>query len=98
MKKLSKYLLWAFGAAWVLQIIAGVLYRKGNSMGYSVVLAVSMFVPLLAAVLSGAKIRRIGWKLPVGEQWSVCSDVCSHQYSICNYIRSICEYAACHLC
>ena len=62
MKKLSKYLLWAFGAAWVLQIIAGVLYRKGNSMGYSVVLAVSMFVPLLAAVLSGVGIRRIGWK------------------------------------
>ena len=62
MKKLSKYLLWAFGAAWVLQIIAGVLYRKGNSMGYSVVLAVSMFAPLLAAVLSGAGIRRIGWK------------------------------------
>ena len=39
MKKLSKYLLWAFGVAWVFQIIACVLYRKGNSMGYSVLLA-----------------------------------------------------------
>lgn len=46
MKKLSKYLFWAFGVAWVLQIIAGILYRKGNSMSYSVLLAVSMFVPL----------------------------------------------------
>ena len=62
MKKLSKYLLWAFGVAWVFQIIACVLYRKGNSMGYSVLLAVSMFVPLLAAVLSGSEIRSIGWK------------------------------------
>ena len=62
MKKLSKYLLWAFGVAWVFQIIAGVLYRKGHSMGYSVLLAVSMFAPLLAAVMSGAEIWRIGWK------------------------------------
>ena len=62
MKKLSKYLLWAFGVAWVFQTIAGVLYRKGNSMGYSVLLAVSMFAPLLATVISGTEIRRIGWK------------------------------------
>lgn len=61
MKKLSKYLLWAFGVAWVLQIIAGILYRKGNSMGYSILLAVSMFAPLLAAVMSGTE-RSIGWK------------------------------------
>ena len=62
MKKLSKYLLWAFGVAWVFQIIAGILYRKGNSISYSVLLAVSMFAPLLAAVLSGSEIRSIGWK------------------------------------
>ena len=62
MKKLSKYLLWAFGVAWVFQIIAGILYRKGNSMSYSVLLAVSMFAPLFAAVLSGTEIRSIGWK------------------------------------
>ena len=62
MKKLSKYLLWAFGAAWVFQIIAGVLYHNGNSMGYSLLLALSMFAPLLASVISGAEIRRMGWK------------------------------------
>ena len=62
MKKLSKYLLWAFGAAWILQIIAGILFRKGNSISYSVLLALSMFAPLLASVMSGAEIRRIGWK------------------------------------
>lgn len=45
-----------------MQIIAGVFYRKGNSMGYSVLLALSMFAPLLASVVSGAEIRKIGWK------------------------------------
>ena len=29
MKRIIKYLLWAFGVAWILQIIAGVLFRKG---------------------------------------------------------------------
>ena len=67
MKKLSKYLLWAFGAAWVFQIIAGVLYRKGNSIGYSALLALSMFAPLLASVMSGAEIRSIGWKPHIKE-------------------------------
>ena len=62
MKKLSKYLLWAFGAAWIFQIVAGILFRKGNSISYSVLLALSMFAPLLASVMSGAEIRRIGWK------------------------------------
>ena len=67
MKKLTKYLLWAFGAAWVFQIIAGFLYRKGNSMGYSALLALSMFAPLLASVMSGAEIRSIGWKPHIKE-------------------------------
>ena len=62
MKKLSKYLLWAFGAAWIFQVVAGILFRKGNSISYSVLLALSMFAPLLASVMSGAEIRRIGWK------------------------------------
>ena len=62
MKKLSKYLLWAFGSAWIFQIVAGILFRKGNSISYSVLLALSMFAPLLASVMSGAEIRRIGWK------------------------------------
>lgn len=62
MKRLSKYLLWAFGAAWILQIIAGMLYRNGNSMAYSAVLALSMFAPLLAAALSKSDVKRMGWK------------------------------------
>ena len=61
MKKLSKYLLWAFGAAWIFQVVAGILFRKGNSISYTVLLALSMFAPLLASVMSGIEIRRIGW-------------------------------------
>lgn len=59
---LAAYLLCAFGLAWILQIAAGMNFRAGNSMAYSVLLAVSMFTPLLAAILSRVGIREIGWK------------------------------------
>lgn len=60
--RLAAYLLWAFGVAWILQIAAGMMFRSGAGLAYSALLAVSMFAPLLAAVLSGAGIRGMGWK------------------------------------
>lgn len=59
---LAAYLLWAFGIAWILQIAAGLMLRAGAALAYTALLAVSMFAPLLAAVLSGAGIRGMGWK------------------------------------
>lgn len=59
---LAVYLLWAFGIAWILQIAAGMMFRAGAGLAYSALLAVSMFAPLLAAVLSGAGVKGMGWK------------------------------------
>ena len=60
--RLTAYLLWAFGIAWVLQAAAGMMFRAGAGLAYTALLAVSMFAPLLAAVLSGVGIRGMGWK------------------------------------
>ena len=62
MKKISKYLVWAFGGAWILQIAAGLLFQNGYRIGYSALLSLSMFAPLLAAVVSGYGLRQLGWK------------------------------------
>lgn len=59
MKRIIKYLLWAFGVAWILQIIAGVLFRKGYIMAYSSVLALSMFSPLLAVIISKSDMKKL---------------------------------------
>ncbi|MGN0773772.1 MAG: lysostaphin resistance A-like protein [Candidatus Ventricola sp.] len=59
---LTVYLLWAFAIAWALQIAAGLMYRRGNGVVYTALLSLSMFAPLLAAVLSGARLRGMGWK------------------------------------
>ena len=59
---LVAYLLWAFGIAWILQIAAGMMYRVGAGLAYTALLSVSMFAPLLAAVLSRAGVKAMGWK------------------------------------
>lgn len=59
---LTAYLIWAFGIAWVLQIAAGICFRAGNPMAYTGLLALSMFAPLVAVVLSKFGLKRIGWK------------------------------------
>ena len=63
MKKISKYLVCAFGVAWILQIAAGLLFQNGYRIGYSALLSLSMFAPLLAAGVSGYGLRQLGWKL-----------------------------------
>lgn len=60
--RLIAYLLYAFGIAWVLQLAAGLLYRRGNLAFYSPILAVSMFAPMLAVLLSKGKLKGMGWK------------------------------------
>ena len=52
MKKISKYLVWAFGVAWILQIVAGLLFQNGYRISYSALLSLSMFAPLLAVAIS----------------------------------------------
>ncbi|MBP3524237.1 MAG: CPBP family intramembrane metalloprotease [Clostridia bacterium] len=61
-RALTPYLLWAFLIAWALQIAAGPMYRKGNHIVYTALLSLSMFAPMLAALLSGAGLRGMGWK------------------------------------
>lgn len=62
MKQLSKYLGWAFGIAWLLQIAAGLSFRKGYGAAYSAFLTLSMFAPLLAAAIAGKNLLKLGWK------------------------------------
>ena len=67
-KKLIKYLGWAFGIAWILQIIVWRITSSADNAGYmvamfgQVIMMGMMYVPLLAAILSGVKLKGMGWK------------------------------------
>lgn len=61
-KKFTMYIILSFSVAWVFQIIASILALRGNQTAFSLILSVSMFVPLLSALVEGIPLKNIGWK------------------------------------
>lgn len=61
-KKLKLYIIFTFGIAWILQIIGSIFSLQGNSLMFTLVLSVSMFVPLLGTVLAKIPLRGMGFK------------------------------------
>lgn len=60
-KQVIRYLLWTFVPAYVIQIIAAIVYLHVNLTIGQLIIAAMMFVPMLGAKLSGAKLRDMGW-------------------------------------
>lgn len=61
-KTFTTYIVLSFSVAWVFQVIASILGLRGNQMAFTVILSVSMFVPLLSALVAGVPLKNIGWK------------------------------------
>ena len=57
-----KYLVWTFLIAYIMQIIAAIFYRKGLVTVFQLIIAVTMFAPLFGVLLSGNKLKGMGWK------------------------------------
>lgn len=60
-KQVNRYLIFTFGAAYLIQFLAAPLYRSNRIAG-QLVLAAMMFVPALGALLCGADLKGMGWK------------------------------------
>lgn len=60
-KKFTKYLIWTFSVAWILQIIASIFSRKGNQMVFSCILSVVMFAPLLGTFMAKIPMKGMGF-------------------------------------
>ena len=56
-----RYLLWTFGLAYIIQIVAAIIYLYVNLTVGQLIVAAMMFVPMLGAKLSGAKLKDMGW-------------------------------------
>lgn len=62
------YFLFAFGMAWLLQVYASLLLlRDGNAAAYQLLLAVSMFCPLVSVLL----VQKFWLHQPTGISWKV---------------------------
>ena len=63
--QVMKYLVWTFLIAYIIQIGAAYLYNNVNKSIGQLVIAAVMFVPALCVLLSGAKLKGMGWKLQI---------------------------------
>ena len=68
-KKLVPYLVWAFVLAWPLQVLASWFALRGNAQAFRLILAGSMFAPLLAVLLAGIPLKDMGWKPVFRGNW-----------------------------
>lgn len=67
--KIKKYLFYAFGLAWVMQILASVLAVRGSLTAYSIVLSISMFAPFLAVLAAKLPLSDMGFKPHFRGNW-----------------------------
>lgn len=63
--ELGFYLILSFGSAWVLQCAASWFFWQGSQLGFTALLALSMFMPLLSLLL----VRRGFARAPTGVRW-----------------------------
>jgi membrane protease YdiL (CAAX protease family) len=60
-KKFTIYMIFAFGLAWVIQIIASIFSRNGNVAVFQLLLSVCMFMPFLATLIARIPLKGMGW-------------------------------------
>lgn len=61
-RNLSKYLRWVFIIAWVMQVAVWMLYQNGGRAPGQLLMAIMMYAPLVAVLISGVKLKGMGWK------------------------------------
>ena len=61
-KNLSKYIRWVFILAWVMQIAVWMLYQNGGRAEGQLLMGIMMYMPLIAVLISGVKLKGMGWK------------------------------------
>lgn len=60
-RQFSIYMIFAFGLAWILQVIASIFANQENQMVFTAILVVTMFIPFLATFIARIPLRGMGW-------------------------------------
>ena len=61
-KQLSRYLFWAFALAWALQAAAIGFAWNGQTLGFQLILGLSMYAPFAAVLLASIPLSGMGWR------------------------------------
>ena len=68
-KQFTIYMITVFVIAYAMQIAASLLVLKGVTAAFSPILAVSMFVPMFAVLISGKGLKGMGWIPKLSGKW-----------------------------
>jgi len=60
-KQFTKYMIVAFGLAWILEIIASVFSNNGNQIAFTIVMAITMYMPFLGVFIARIPLKGMGW-------------------------------------
>lgn len=60
-KQFTKYMIAAFGLAWILDIIAIIFSNNGNQMVFSIAMVITMFMPFMATLIARIPLKGMGW-------------------------------------
>lgn len=60
-KKFTIYMICSFGIAWVIQIIASIFVRMGNTVVFQLLMMLCMFVPFIATLIARIPLKGMGW-------------------------------------
>lgn len=60
-KQFTIYMIFAFGLAWIMQVVASIFANNGNQTAYSLILQITMYMPFLGVLVAGIKLRGMGW-------------------------------------
>ena len=60
-KQFVIYMVVAFGLAWILEIVASVFSNNGNQMVFTIIMAITMFMPFLGVFVARIPLKGMGW-------------------------------------
>lgn len=69
--RVIRFLAWTFGLAYLIQLGVALLAERGYAVVAQLVMAGMMFVPTLGVLLSGGRLKTIGWNPRIKQNWKL---------------------------
>ncbi len=60
-KQFAIYMVVAFGLAWILEIVASIFGNNGKQMMFTIIMAITMFMPFIGVLAARIPLKGMGW-------------------------------------
>lgn len=60
-KQFTIYMIFAFGLAWIMQVVASIFANNGNQTAFSLIAQITMYMPFLGVLVARIPLKGMGW-------------------------------------